>query len=101
MGRFGISFSDDPHYIKIMRNRLREMERAEGIESKEPAVPATDGPFQRALAWSSYFVMVFVALCVFNQPAMAEAISATAEILPVADISQPVDQWTLRGSKLF
>jgi hypothetical protein len=98
MGRFGIAFADDEHYIKIMRNRLRAMEQAEGIETEEVAAHATDGPFQRTLAWTSYFVMVFVALCVFNQPAMAGAIDATTDFLPGYEASRPIDQWSLRGS---
>jgi hypothetical protein len=104
MGRFGISFSDDPHYLTVMRNRLKAMEMAEGLEvgapDETPALESGDGPFQRTLAWSSYFVLVFVAMCVFNQPAMADALESTTGLIthPGQMILSPVDQWALRGT---
>lgn len=103
MGRFGLSFSDEKsagfridrrkHYATVTRQ----------------AEKGRDGPFQRCLAWCSYFVLVFVAICTFNSPAIA-AVAKTA-VQPVIIVNDAIerkadafntrggDPWVLRGTR--
>lgn len=99
MGRFGIEFSDEKnqpfrilkktHYSTIFHSSAKKQE---------------DGKFQKFLAWTSYYVMVFVALCVFNQPANAASniIGANKDhnLLAVELISKS-QNWQLRSSALL
>lgn len=63
---------------------------------------APDSSFQRGLAWASYYVLVFVALCVFNKPAMAEIIENSAPLFNNTTQKEPgmevPKQWELRGT---
>ncbi len=52
-------------------------------------------PFAQAIAWSSYFVLVFVGQCVFNQPAMAAAITGTGELMGLLEQARTMDAMLL------
>jgi hypothetical protein len=97
MGRFGIEFSDKNNApFKINQKR----HYGSVINSRDNLTP--DSRFQRGLAWASYYVLVFVALCVFNKPAMADIIQHTTPFLSVAmendaNLTEP-DQWALRST---
>jgi hypothetical protein len=95
MGRFGIEFSDKTNTpFKINKKKYY----ASVINSRENLAP--DTVFQRGLAWASYFVLVFVAFCVFNKPAVAGVIQTSSAywIVDLKEEGKPihVGQWTLR-----
>ncbi len=103
MGRFGISFSNDNSSGFRIDSRKHYATVSSG-EEKKP-----DGLFQRTLAWASYFVMVFVAICTFNSPAVAAV--AQTSVAPVVYLTQTIDEkraiirdrevspWALRGTR--
>lgn len=103
MGRFGISFSDERAGFKIDRRKHYAT-----ISNDEDN---SDSLFQRTLAWISYFVLVFVALCMFNTPALAKVIGNTKDMFLAPTINSLGDRpaiafdqsryqgWTLRGTR--
>ena len=102
MGRFGIEFSDQNNTPFKITGKKHYGSVPTSSEQSGP-----DGPFQKTLAWTSYYVLVFVALSVFNKPAMAEltgqhtVLPAVAEqtVLPAA-AEQAVfpPSWNLRST---
>ena len=90
MGNLGLEFSEPADYFTKIKNQVRREAQQIALEekAKKRSTKYTvnegvqDSVFQRMLVWSSYYVMVFVALCVFNAPARA-MVSEAVEIIPV------------------
>lgn len=99
MGRFGIEFSDKNNVpFKILKKRHYGSVMNAGRDL------APDSSFQKGLAWASYYVLVFVALCVFNKPAMAGVFENTSSLLLPVEQKIPEFQdtkkWALRETVL-
>ena len=108
MGNLGIGFNEPPDYLAVIKKQVQReaLQVALKEKAKKQALKYTvnegaqDSLFQRFLAWSSYFVMVFVALCAFNAPARA-MISEVVETGPKVEISSEntsSQSWELRTS---
>jgi hypothetical protein len=97
MGRFGIEFSDKNNApFKINKKRHY------GTVNHSRSRIGSDTAFQRGLAWASYYVLVFAALCVFNQPALAGIFDKTSGVsnsLHVSDNPAKPVSWELRTTK--
>ncbi len=91
MGKFGISFSGDSYSpFKVEKKLYTTHADLERIRS-------SDGRFQKTLAWASYFVLVFVALCVFNRPAVASVLSVGKSGIEQVIYGEQQLPWALRG----
>ncbi|MGB7286329.1 MAG: hypothetical protein WBC71_05310 [Salaquimonas sp.] len=94
MGRFGIQFSDENNQaFKITKRKTYST--VVNLDNNDVEETRMD----RVMAWLSYYVMVFVAVCVFNQPAAAFAYdSVTRNVMQLVDQNVHSD-FELRGTR--
>ena len=106
MGNLGIGFNEPPDYLAVIKSQLQReaLQVALKDKAKKQALKYTvnegtqDSLFQRILAWASFYVMVFVSLCVFNTPARA-MMTEVIKTVPTIEISSeqaPSQSWELR-----
>ncbi|MCB1385236.1 MAG: hypothetical protein KDJ80_04795 [Nitratireductor sp.] len=71
MGGLGVQFAStyEPFDLKQVRGLPKYVFDDEA--EKEDAVARGNRPFAQGLCWTSYFVMVFTAITMFNAPARA------------------------------
>ncbi len=93
MGRFGIQFSDENNTAFKITKRKKYVTHV-NLDKKY----AGETKLDRAMAWFSYYAMVFVAICVFNQPAAAYAFETISQTLPQLSAQSSISDFQLRGT---
>lgn len=90
MGRFGIQFSDENN------KAFKISERKQYLTIGGSNNPYDDSKLDKAMAWLSYYALVFCAICVFNQPAAAFAVElVTDDITQIIGVDK-VEAFQLR-----
>lgn len=80
MGSFGLNISKK--YIAPPASAYKANNQPKGfvVQADEEA---RDGAFQKSLAYSSYYVMVFVTICMFMPAHVAQAAQTIESVLPL------------------